>query len=74
MGCGGASISNLPLALHDVVTHDRLVTAGADTDVGDGGAGELFEPQHVILRLLRQLLERGAALSLIHISEPTRRS
>ena len=30
------------LVLHDIVAHDGLVAAGADTDVGDAAARELL--------------------------------
>ena len=45
------------LVLHDVVAHDGLVAAGADTNVGDAAAGEFLQAQNVILRLLRELLK-----------------
>ena len=59
-GLGGAL-----LILHDVVAHDGLVTSGADTDVGDAAAGELFQAQNVILSLLRELLEGLAASDVL---------
>src|SRR4051812_33663466 len=39
---------------------DDLVAARADTDGGDAGADELLHPEHVGLRVGRQLLERPA--------------
>src|SRR5699024_5178358 len=59
IGIQGCSF-NLFLVEH-VVAHDSLIAARTDANVGNPGARELLEAQHIILRLLRQLVERGAS-------------
>src|SRR5699024_6308991 len=42
-------------SLENVVDHDRLVLPGTDTDRGDPGTGEMFDPIQVRARVRRQV-------------------